>query len=438
MPEVATPPRPLLTWFASLAALAPSTALAALDADDSELLRSELRPAAVLLAGDDHDGWRLRGDWEPPDTLLLTWSEAFSASQAAILRRAVREVDVHVLVPGRESLTVVRRWLSSVGVSRRDVTLVGAPLDTPWIRDYGPLATTAPDGRMEWIDPWYDETRPEDDLLPATLGARFSVPVRRLPLVFEGGAIISNGRGLCATTHERLLEEELDLNDPDLVQWLLAELRCLALVLVPALRNDESHHVDLLAQFLRPDRVGVASVNPAEAPEDVLRLAEATRGLLLGARMLGQRLDVVRVPVTVSGRIYRTYLNSTRLPRSLLVPSYSAASEEEEAYQALHWALPDVELVPIPSDDTMALGGAVHCLTLGLSLNRSVRRADPFAPLDPGRTWQIGAGRSATRGYSPRAPEVALAAAYPQWTDLRRRGRRRRVAGESARAGSQG
>lgn len=331
----------------------------------------------VVVASGADPARRLRGDWEAPDALVIAMTEP-SDTHAALLLAALREVDTFVLSPPEEEDAAVA-WLASV-VQEEGIGLLSVGLDSDWVRDFGPLQVEVDGEGLLWLDGAYYLDRPLDDAVPVLLGEALRVPVESLDLPIEGGAIISNGQGLCASTLESFEVFGLDVSDPDarmLLEELLDQLGCQAWALVPALRHDPTSHVDMLAQFLDPHRVLVAEVEPAEAPEDAARLDEAVRGLELAAEALGQPLEVIRVPtpVDVGQKLYFTYVNGTRLGESFLVPSYeaTAVADEERAYLTLERALGNVELVPIPADEFIALNGAVHCLTLGVALPERTR-----------------------------------------------------------------
>ena len=194
----------------------------------------------------------------------------------------------------------------------------------------------------------------------------FGVELEGLSIGLDGGALISDGHGLCASTQEYFQWEGIDLGDEDLRRQLLAQLGCATLVLVPTLIREPTRHIDMIAQFLAPDRVAVAQIDD---PIDGPRLDVATERLVAAARARGVELQVVRVPmVAADDGEYRSYVNSLRLRRTLLVPTYLDVppATELDAYEALSSALPEVTLVPVAADEMIRLRGALHCVSLGL------------------------------------------------------------------------
>jgi agmatine/peptidylarginine deiminase len=157
----------------------------------------------------------------------------------------------------------------------------------------------------------------------------------------------------------------------DRADVLLRAIGCRVLALVPALSNEGTGHVDVLVQFLDPHSVAVALFDPLESLENAMRMETAIETIDRAARMLGIDLDVygIHVPEDEAG-VYFQYVNSLRLGDVLLVPSYSGAFEQDERQALADWAtaLPDVQIVPVPTQDLWDAEGGIHCAALGLHL----------------------------------------------------------------------
>jgi agmatine/peptidylarginine deiminase len=139
---------------------------------------------------------------------------------------------------------------------------------------------------------------------------------------------------------------------------------------LPALPREQTSHADVMVQFLAQDVAAVAVMDPAHAPEAAERLDLAVGALRRVARALGERLRVIRIPMHAEGDVFYSYLNSTRVHDLLFVPDYRAVRPalQAEAHAKLQAALPDVTLIKVPADYMVPLGGAIHCITLGLNV----------------------------------------------------------------------
>lgn len=334
----------------------------------------DIPQSQLIVARGEGVSRQLIGDWEPPDAIAIAMTQP-SDAHAAVLMATSHRMDTYLLVPPSEE-NLTSAWLT--GVSPLDaVGVVELELDSDWIRDFGPIQVKVEDKGPLWLDGMYYAERPADDDVPNSLSEHIRAPVELLDLPIEGGAIISNGSGLCVSTLESFQLFGLPPTDSDsrtILDALVDQLGCQAWALVPALRNDPTSHIDMMAQFLAPDVLALASISADADAEDAMRLEEAARGIVFAAEALEIDLEVVRIPtpIDVENELYFTYVNGTHLGDAYLVPSYDSvsASQEDAAYRMFENAMPDVELLPVPADEFIALNGAVHCLTLGLHYDR--------------------------------------------------------------------
>ncbi len=323
------------------------------DAPQHHLIVPRVSPSRLLI-----------GDYEGADYTLFAFTREWLSALTEMVSHAAAEGPVIVLIGPNESRPQAEFWLQVNELDTRGVRLVDAPIESAWVRDYGPLQVREASGAVRWLDGVYYEDRPGDDSVPSALAALDGETVEPIGVSIDGGGVISDGQGLCAMTFDSYaLTETLDPSE------LAARLGCAALALVPELPDEPTGHVDLLAQFVGPGTVVVASADPRDRPALARRLDAAVAGLRAGAEYLGRRLNVVRVPlhVTLDGD-YRSSVNGLRLRRSFLVPVYadSPLHVEEAAHAALAEAMPGVRIVPIGADEMIALAGAVHCVSMGL------------------------------------------------------------------------
>jgi agmatine/peptidylarginine deiminase len=313
----------------------------------------------------------LRGDWEPPDTVLVGFNDAWPGALQTMLEEMTRTATVWVLLEDGHSRANARRFLRRLTPpAKAAVRVLDLRVDTSWVRDYGPLQTREVDGSLVWIDAGYGGARPRDDAVPTRLATWAGVEVEPLELAIDGGAIASNGAGLCVTTIEYMLSESVAVDDADVLVPAMHTLGCTVLAFVPALEKEPTLHVDPFVQFLAPDLVAVARFDRARDPGDWRRTEAAAVALRSAASDIGQRLRIVRVPTWFEGETYYTYINGLRLADAWLVPSFRKvpAAFEQTAHQVLAAALPDVPLVTVPGDDLVELEGVLHCAALGLEL----------------------------------------------------------------------
>jgi agmatine/peptidylarginine deiminase len=157
------------------------------------------------------------------------------------------------------------------------------------------------------------------------------------------------------------------------VHELASILGCEVIARIPSLAGEPTGHADMLAQFVSRDRAIVVALDPEQNPVDAVVVDTAARALSLAAAALGRPLQIIRVPALfVDGELF-SFVNGTRIGERFLTPWFEQVPEElhRRAYRALSDAMPGVDLVRVPADGVLESAGAVHCITLGLSLPRS-------------------------------------------------------------------
>jgi agmatine deiminase len=272
---------------------------------------------------------------------------------------------------GDEEDDLARDILGLDPEQRERVWPTGLRVDSPWVRDYGPLQVEDNDLGVVWLDAHYFDDRPLDDAVPSILAEQLGQPVRPWEVSLDGGALSSNGTGLCVSTTSFLSHWDVPFRDEENASALLNGLGCQVLVLVPALPREPTRHVDLFLQFVDPNTAVMPAFDPQTRPAEATQIRAAARALREGARRLGQDLDIhwIRSPGVVDGEIV-SLVNALQLPRAVVVPVYEAAGPEVREQSLADWAdaVPDRDIVPLVMDDWITLGGAVHCSALGLRL----------------------------------------------------------------------
>ncbi len=333
---------------------------------------------------------RLRGDWEFPDVVALTYSTAWPDALESMLGTLGAQTDVLLLLPADVNVEEVLGWFQLTNLDTRSIEIAAFGVETGWIRDYGPLQTTNSMGQIIWLDADYS-SRPDDDVVPAKLAQYFGVPVETIPEGLEGGAIISNGEGLCVSTIESFDDNRIPVDDPDASDLLLEQLGCQVLALVPALSRDPTKHADMFAQFMGRNTLALASFDAIAAPDDARRMNQAAAMITRAALILGFSLKIVRIPhPEPQGELYYSYLNGLRVGNNFLIPQYTGVDLKTEtaAYEAFGAVGPHLSLLPIPADDMITLNGAVHCVTLGLSIPRTWLAASTADGMPNGKNIQ--------------------------------------------------
>lgn len=308
----------------------------------------------------------LRGDHEVGNLLLLVWQPEWESAVKHLAAAAAKEMEVQILVPrgAWHASRKLRRW-----ARRHCVDVSFQRYDTAWIRDYGPLQFVHR-GQVTWGDFSYDPARPEDDALPLQLAEDFHMPIALRSERLDGGGLVSNGHGLCVMTDATLTESLAESGQHQTTAALASALGCRALAVIGALPDEQTGHADVSVQFLDDNLVAISYMDPHQAPVHALLLDQAAMIIQDAAERLGQPLKVIRVPMAHHNDVFYSYINMVRSQHTVFVPSYKGVpiEMEREAHRVLARGLPNLRFVPVASDAIVEYGGALHCITLGLSV----------------------------------------------------------------------
>lgn len=325
--------------------------LSDLDVPDGPLARSRFMP----------------GEWEPVDRLLVSWNQDnkdLTPFFAGFLREAVTQTDVTLLTPANVSRRGLARDLRRQGVDVSHLEYEVAPINTMWIRDYGPLVLRTDEGRRVVVDLPYSLDRPEDDRVPELLAGRWRWPLSAIPLDLEGGHLQSDGAGRCVITDDVLARNSDTYHFEQVSALLSADLGCNDVVVVPSLVDEPTGHLDMFAYITGPSRILVGSYEHAVDDQNSVILNEAA----LMLQNAGFHVTRIPMPDNRGRTLFRTYTNGLALNGVVFVPVYKHdRKHEQEALEIYGRAFPNRKLVPVPSDEIMALSGAVHCTTLTIA-----------------------------------------------------------------------
>ena len=173
------------------------------------------------------DGRRLPGEWEPHEATVVAWPHnsrdwpgkfpPIRWVYTEIIRQIARFETALVLVQSSAEEKAARRVLAMAGADLRSVRFLARQTDRSWLRDSMAAIVVEPDGSRRSIafsfNAWakYDDYS-RDRGVPAAVAEHLGIPLspamhNGVPVVLEGGAIDTNGRGTLLATEECLLHD---------------------------------------------------------------------------------------------------------------------------------------------------------------------------------------------------------------------------------------
>lgn len=306
--------------------------------------------------------WPCRGE---------VWGQRIAETRAAYaaLARAIARFEP-VVVIANPAEAVEARSILGAGIG-----VVDLPVDDSWARDQLPCFVRTNRGLAAScfrFNAWGGKYHPHDR--DAALGGRLAehldMPIRRIDLVAEGGALSVDGAGTVLTTESCLLNPNRNpgLSRAEVEVHLHAALGTRHVVWLPG-NVDEVEtdgHVDCIAIFTGQGRVMAEAPGSQDHPWHEAR--QANIAVVQAATDAdGRPFDITLLPDADSApdigpRFCKSYLNFYLPNGAVIAPAYGVA-EDGLAREILTDAFPDREIVFVPVTDIAIGGGGIHCVT---------------------------------------------------------------------------
>lgn len=331
---------------------------------------------------------RLPAEWEAQSQVMLTWPRP-GGDFASVLGRVednferlivalTRFVPVQLNAPPGAGAALGAR-LTRAGVPAAWLHITEVESDDVWARDHGPVTVITENGLLHLdfeFNGWGGKFEAaNDNRINRQLAKAQALPypLQEVPLVLEGGALESDGRGqllttsrcvlaatrnagMTATRFEHAMADELGIHK---VLWLSHG---------DLLGDDTDGHIDTLARFCSADTIAYQACEDRDDAhfEPLLAMAEELQQL---RRADGAAYHLIPLPLpkpiaSADGRrLPAGYANFLISNGAVLVPTYQD-SGDEVALARLRTAFPQHEVVGVDCRALIEQYGSLHCVTM--------------------------------------------------------------------------
>jgi agmatine/peptidylarginine deiminase len=299
-------------------------------------------------------GFHIPAEYEPVAAVALGW-----AGYTPMLSSIVRAVTG----PGNALAWVVAGPSSITGVPANKYSRVNLPLDTVWMRDYGPFGVTGTNkpGIVDTIYRHYQYRR-NDDAVPTALAKIKGLEAFSMGLILDGGNLMVDSKGNLFMTKRTYIWNSGKTQDQ--VDTMLKTYFGVKNIIAfdyagyPGEPADGTGHIDMFQKLLNDHTIliSVAETEPFKgAAEKAIAWYKSHKA---GD---GEPYKIITVKGWEEGAWY-TYTNSLIVNNTVIIPSYSGRPQEEAAAKAAYEQA-GLNVVPVPSDDSITAGGSIHCVT---------------------------------------------------------------------------
>ena len=296
--------------------------------------------------------FRMPAEYEPVSAVTIGWA-AYTPMLTGIAKAAAG--------PGRAQVWIVGGPASIPGVPANKYTRIPAPLDTVWIRDYGPFGVS--NGKPGIVDSIYRhyQYRRNDDVVPAVIGKAKNIGVYGMPIIMDGGNLLVDSQGTLFMTKRTYLWNS-NMSEDQVNTHLKNYLKVKKIVTFdyagyPGEPADGTGHLDMYVKLLNDNTVLLAVTDDEpfkKACDQAMAWFKANKA------PNGQPYKIITVKAWATDAWY-TYTNSTLVNGVAIIPSYSNSTEEANAKAAYEQA--GYTVAPVLSDDSIVSGGSIHCTT---------------------------------------------------------------------------
>ncbi|EEX94698.1 hypothetical protein VIOR3934_21026 [Vibrio orientalis CIP 102891 = ATCC 33934] len=346
------------------------------------------------------DGFYFPAEFQPVSQVWLAWPErrdnwrdsALPAQQTfARIANAIADVTKVCVAVSSKQFDHARQVLHC------EIRLVEIPYNDAWMRDIGPTVVVNKAGERRGISWTFNawggaynglyENWQQDDLVASSVCDIIGIDHYRAPFVLEGGAIHTDGEGTLYTTEECLLSpgRNPQLSKAEIEKNLREYLSIEKVIWLPkGLFNDETDgHVDNLMHVIAPGKVVLSWTDDPSDPQYALS-REAEKVLKAHKDAKGRSIEVIRLPLPgplhysegeASGidiskgmnrhageRLSASYANFLIVNEHVFLPLLDEKTDAE-AMAILNEAMPEYQIIGIPSREVLLGGGNIHCIT---------------------------------------------------------------------------
>ncbi|MCC5930462.1 MAG: agmatine deiminase family protein [Cyclobacteriaceae bacterium] len=338
----------------------------------------------------DHKDFFLPPEWHPQSGVMLTWPHAATDWNYMLQDAESCFINIAREIAKREKVLVVSPDTDSICKKLiplcppENLIFANLPTNDTWARDHGALTLVNQEQTACTLldftfNAWGLKFAAEHDnqitrkLFEAgnifSPGCQYS---NQLDFVLEGGSIEVDGMGTILTTSECLLSPNRNphLSKKEIENRLISALgmkRVLWLENGYLEGDDTDSHIDTLARFC-PDAT-IAYVRCADTNDPHYSALKSMETELQDFRTAdGLPYRLVALPMAESvyagdQRLPATYANFLIINGAVLVPVYGSL-KDKEAIEALSYAFPGYEIIPVNCLPLIHQHGSLHCVTM--------------------------------------------------------------------------
>ena len=335
---------------------------------------------------------RFPAEWENQQGILLCfphngkdWPGKYEAIQWAFIEfiKKVTTFEEVILVVADENLkSKVIGMLEISEVNLKVVSFIIHKTNRSWMRDSGPIIVKNGSKREALnfnFNGWAKYKNFQlDKFVPSKVAAAMKLPLTQVtfngkPVIVEGGAIETNGKGTLITSEECLMHPTIQVRNSNFTkadyEAVFKEYLGITNViwLGNGIEGDDTHgHIDDLCRFVNENTV-VTIIESDTKDSNYKPLQDNLKRLKNAKLEDGKPLNIIELPmpkrIIFDGLVLpASYANFLILNNCVLVPTFNDANDRI-ALNILAECFPNREIIGINAIDLIWGFGTLHCLS---------------------------------------------------------------------------
>ncbi len=335
---------------------------------------------------------RFPAEWEKQQGILLCfphngndWPGKYEAIQWAFvefIKKVATFEQVFLVVADEKLKAKVSEMLEIATVDRTKVVFIIHKTNRSWMRDSGPIIVqngTKREALNFNFNGWAKYKNINlDKHVPAKVSEILKLPLTQVqykgkPVIVEGGAIDSNGKGTLLTSEECLMHPDIQVRNPNFTkadyEAVFKEYLGITNViwLGDGIEGDDTHgHIDDLCRFVNEDTI-ITIVESDTKDHNYKPLQDNLKRLQNAKLENGKSPKIVTLPmpkrIDFDGlRLPASYANFLILNQCVLVPTFNDANDRN-ALNIIADCFPEREIIGINAIDLIWGFGTLHCLS---------------------------------------------------------------------------
>ncbi len=302
------------------------------------------------------DDFRMPAEYEPVYAVVMSYT-GYTTMIREIAKAVSNYANAYVWVMSGPS--------SISGVAGEKYVNFSIPVDSVWMRDYGPFGISKQRQNIAIVDTIYRhyQYRKNDDAVPTKISQIQKLAVYPAPIILDGGNFMVDSKGNLFMTERTYIwnssKPKEEVNNILKNYFKIKNIYTFEYAGYPNQPIDGTGHIDMFMKLLKDDTVLIAECDTEPFKTTFNKASEFFQNRIAPN---GNRYKILRVKSYYNNGVYYTYTNSLIVNGNVIMPVYSNYTKSNLEAKAIYESV-GFRVITVNSDASISNGGSIHCVT---------------------------------------------------------------------------